>query len=227
MHYSVRFVKRILKLWYNQLMNFSQNMSTVEAASGDPQADGATDESDRAMLAGPAPRHLRVDREIDGVEQVTVAAYRRVDPHALFLIPFTCLWSGFSLSGIYGPQIANRALDVKMALLGLPFVFGTIILIGMILFALFGRRTLTLRRGRGTYFRGVGPFGVTTSFEFDGRSAVRAISRMGRARHGLRIVSIVEISRPGVPGRVRVCGGFSEAAADYAAALIREECRRS
>ena len=208
-------------------MNFNQDMRTAGTDPEDVRADGGTAENDRAMLAGPAPRHLRIDREIDGVEQVTVATYRRVDPHVLFLVPFTCLWSGMSLGAIYGPQVANRAIDVKMALVGLPFLFGTVFLIGMILFALFGRRTLTLRRGRGTYFRGVGPFGVTTAFEFDGRSAVGAVCRMGHSKHGSRFLNFVEISRPGVPGCVRVCGGFSEAAADYAAALIREECRRS
>ena len=41
---------------------------------------------------------------------------------ALFIVPFTCVWSGGSLFGIYGTQIVHGRFNVGMSLFGLPFL---------------------------------------------------------------------------------------------------------
>jgi len=50
---------------------------------------------------------------------------------ALFLVPFTCVWAGMSLSGIYGRQILSRNFNAFDSLFGPPFLIGSCLLIGM------------------------------------------------------------------------------------------------
>src|SRR4051812_39865012 len=45
---------------------------------------------------------------------------------AFFLVPFMCVWSGFSLVGIYGTQIAAGEFRLAQSLFGIPFLLGTI-----------------------------------------------------------------------------------------------------
>ena len=108
-----------------------------------------------SILSVPPPKHLTVTTEIDGMVPVTTIRYRRVDPIAFFLIPFTCVWAGGSMSGIYGSQILRRTFDLKLSLFGIPFLIGSIGLVVACLFMLFGRRVLTLSAGHGSYFTGV------------------------------------------------------------------------
>jgi hypothetical protein len=106
-------------------------------------------------LAAP-PKGVRVERSlIDGIE----VTYRKIPFTVFFLIPFTALWSGFSLWGIYGSQIAKGKFDLSASLAGLPFLIGTIILLSVITFMLFGRWRITLGRGLCRIFLGIGPFG--------------------------------------------------------------------
>lgn len=102
------------------------------------------------------PKGVRVETSIiHGVE----LRYRRFSPVVLFLIPFTALWSGFSLWGIYGRQLAEGKLDLGTALAGLPFLIGTAVLLTFIAFLLFGTRRLSITPGRAEAFVGLGPFG--------------------------------------------------------------------
>ena len=48
-------------------------------------------------------------------------------PIAFFLVPFMCVWSGGSLGGIYGSQIARGHFNFGMSLFGLPFLIGTLV----------------------------------------------------------------------------------------------------
>jgi hypothetical protein len=43
---------------------------------------------------------------------------------ALFMIPFTCVWSGMSLGGIYGKQVSSGRFDPGSSLFGVPFLIG-------------------------------------------------------------------------------------------------------
>jgi hypothetical protein len=53
-----------------------------------------------------------------------------------------------------------------MSLAGLPFVLGTIFLLGMIVFLLFGSWRVHLDRSTARFFTGVGPFGRRREIAF-------------------------------------------------------------
>ena len=88
--------------------------------------------SDIAPIPGAAdmdltrpPKGVRVeDSPIRGRSII----YRKISPVVFFLIPFTAAWSGFSMTGIYGRQIAKGEFDPASSLLGLPFLIGAIVL---------------------------------------------------------------------------------------------------
>lgn len=58
---------------------------------------------------------------------------------AFFLVPFTLVWAGGSLGGIYGMQIKKGEFNLMMSLFGLPFLAGSIFLIGLTAMAVAGR----------------------------------------------------------------------------------------
>lgn len=113
------------------------------------------DEAVSVDLSRP-PRGVKVAHSlISGIE----LSYHRFNPAVLFLIPFTAVWSGFSLWGIYGSQFAKGKFDPAASLAGLPFVLGTVVLISVIVHLLFGRWRMHIDRGTVRVFAGVGPFG--------------------------------------------------------------------
>ncbi len=69
------------------------------------------------------PRGAWYRREFNGF--VVGASMRH--PMAFFLVPFMCVWSGFSLGGIYGTQIVQGRLNLFMSLFGIPFILGTLL----------------------------------------------------------------------------------------------------
>ena len=133
--------------------------------------DDTSTRSERILYGNP-PKHLTVESEYADGLPVTTIRYKRTSPIALFLIPFTCVWAGGSMAGIYGSQIVKQAFDLKLSLFGIPFVIGSVFLVSACLFALFGKHVLTLSCGNGTYFRGVGPFGRTTRFGYNRETKV-------------------------------------------------------
>lgn len=74
---------------------------------------------------------------------------------AIFLIPFTAIWSGGSMAGIYGTQLMKGEFDLAQSLFGIPFLLGTIVLVTIILHTLFGKTIVTLSRGRVQVFSGL------------------------------------------------------------------------
>lgn len=115
------------------------------------------------------PRGVSVSRSlISGIN----IAYRRVNPTVLFLIPFAAIWSGLSLGGIYGKQFGEGKFDPVMSLAGLPFVIGTIVLVAVILFMLFGKWRVQINRGVARFFVGIGPCGRHNEIAFDGGTRV-------------------------------------------------------
>lgn len=82
------------------------------------------------------PKGVRIEESpING----RMIIYRKISPIVFFLIPFTAFWSGMSIFGIYGRQIKNGHFDLGHSLLGLPFLLGTVVLVSIILYGLFGR----------------------------------------------------------------------------------------
>jgi hypothetical protein len=83
------------------------------------------------------------------------------------LVPFTCVWAGGSLGGIYGIQIANGTFNLLFSLFGLPFLVGSIFLIGTTIMTVCGKVELRLQSRQGNVFVGVGRFGWRRSFCLD------------------------------------------------------------
>ena len=67
---------------------------------------------------------------------------------AIFLVPFTLVWAGGSLGGIYGTQIAKGEFNWMMSLFGLPFLVGSVALIGLTVMSVAGRTIVELAGGK-------------------------------------------------------------------------------
>lgn len=83
---------------------------------------------------------------------------------ALFLVPFTLVWAGGSLSGIYGSQIVSGEFELEQSLFGIPFILGSIVLITLSLMSLYGKTRVSCHNGKATVFIGIGAIGWTRNF---------------------------------------------------------------
>jgi hypothetical protein len=101
----------------------------------------------------------------DDVFYGKVLGYRKRSPMVFFLIPFMLVWSGISLGGIYGSQIASGEFDPAASLFGIPFLIGTVVMLVFIVFMLFGRTRIWFHRGICHIFMGVGKLGWTRRHE--------------------------------------------------------------
>ncbi len=100
--------------------------------------------------------------------------YRRLSPVLLFLIPFTLIWSGGSLGGIYiAPLLKTGRLDPNAALFGLPFLIGTFVMLSIIVYMIFGVWRIRLSGGEGSVFAGVGRLGWTRRFAYGPGTTLR------------------------------------------------------
>lgn len=96
---------------------------------------------------------------------------------ALFLVPFACVWSGMSLGGLYGKQISSGRFDPTSSLFGVPFLIGTIFLVGYCAMTIAGKVELSQRGGNLSVFTGVGRFGWTRRYIWSDFSSAREDSR--------------------------------------------------
>ncbi len=122
-------------------------------------------------------------------------------PIAFFLIPFMLVWSGASLSGIYGSQIASGEFNIGMSLFGIPFLIGTIIFTGITAMAVAGKVELNLNKQGGKIFTGVGNIGFTKTFTWDEVSTIRETSSNIRTNGRQNLKLCLE-------GKRRVCFGI-------------------
>jgi hypothetical protein len=76
------------------------------------------------------------------------------------------------MAGIYGTQLTKGELDIGQTLFGIPFLIGTIVLVSVTTFMLFGRWVITLAQGHGEVFMGVGPLGWRRRFSYDRQTRV-------------------------------------------------------
>ena len=185
--------------------------------------DDTSTRNEQLLYRNP-PKHLTVESEYADGLPVTTLRYKRISPSALFLVPFTCVWAGGSMAGIYGSQIAKHAFDLKLSLFGIPFVIGSIVLILSCLFALFGKHVVTLSCGNGTYFRGVGPFGRTTRFGYNRETKVLCGETAYRVNG--RSLPCLKLTNLNAAVSVKICTGMDEDALEYIAALLHRECKR-
>ncbi|MDD7983396.1 hypothetical protein PQO01_00320 [Lentisphaera marina] len=166
------------------------------------------------------PKGFRVEPDFgDGKSLV----YKKMSPIALFLIPFTAVWGGFSMWGIYGTQIMKGEFNLTMSLFGLPFLFGTILLSSICLFSLFGKRLITMGNGRGTIFSGVGPIGWKRRFLY--QKSTKVSVEYSAVRQNNRPVKIIYIR--GGSKELKFGWGLKNEALEYIAAFIKNEANKN
>ena len=138
----------------------------------------------------------------------------------LFLIPFTLLWSGVSMAGMVA-SIVESGLSEE-TILFLPFLFGTIILVSIILFCVFGKRTVTCDRHSLKIFIGVGPIGNTKQFDISDFKKVSLA--IGSASSNNRPLKDIQIELEDKSKPLKVGAFMDEACKLYFAAYIRNVC---
>jgi hypothetical protein len=94
-------------------------------------------------------------------------------PIAFFLVPFMLVWSGGSIGGIYGTQLANGEFDLFQSLFGIPFLIGSIIFWSLAFMAIWGKVELTLDKQGGKVFTGIGNIGINKTFLWSDVSKVK------------------------------------------------------
>ena len=89
-----------------------------------------------------------------------------------FLLPFIAFWSGGSMAGIYVVPLVKGTFSWQEGLFGIPFLAGTVALLGIVCYLLFGRTEVTLSKGRVRVFTGVFGRGRTREMECGPGTAV-------------------------------------------------------
>lgn len=84
----------------------------------------------------------------------SIYGYRNYSAIVWFLIPFTLLWGGGSLGGIYLTQYFSGKFEFIPSAFGIPFLIGTLFLIRAIVRMLFGKTELRLNAKGGSISKG-------------------------------------------------------------------------
>ena len=186
-------------------------------------AEAVSDAGDESVLVKPPPKHLKIETDPMDPERRTTITYKRISPLALFFVPFTCVWAGGSMAGIYGSQIIKGAFDPKLSLFGLPFLIGSIALVSACLFMLFGKRVLELKGGEAKYFAGVFGIGLRKRFHYDCQTKVSrgaaAIQQKGQT------IEEIQISPFDGFGKIRIFALTDDDALNYILEFLRRAFR--
>lgn len=206
-----------------EVSSFSEVIGRIEKANRED--DG------RRLLNAPPPKHLKLEFDPTDVTGRIVCTFRKASASAFAIVPFTLVWSGFSMGAIYGSQIMKHEFDWVASLFGIPFLIGSIFLVSVCLFSLgVGKRVLTLERGKGRYFFGVGPIGIWRNFTYDRKTRVEggctSYSVGGGRYGGGRALSELHLTRPGSSDTIHICAGMSDDALDYIEALLKREAAK-
>jgi hypothetical protein len=133
----------------------------TEAFSLSDLVDGTREGTGEAEVPPEPPRGAWFEKNFDGWE---VGATTR-SPIAFFLVPFMCVWSGFSLGGIYGSQIMSGQFNLGTSLFGLPFLGGTLFFGSIALMSVCGKVVVRTWGERGEVFIGVWRLGWRRRFD--------------------------------------------------------------
>ncbi|MES2996574.1 MAG: hypothetical protein V4733_07165 [Verrucomicrobiota bacterium] len=163
------------------------------------------------------PKGVRIVNSMRGRE----IRYKRISPSVFFLIPFTAAWSGFSMTGIYGSQIEAGKFNPGLSLFGLPFLCGTIFLLSLIVFMLFGRSIIDWNEGQLRVKAGVGPLGWTRRISC-GKDA-RVSIRMAKWRQDNQPVEQIVIEDDGKA--LKFGGGFPHETKRWIAEAVKRQIR--
>jgi len=121
---------------------------------------------------------------------------------AFFLVPFMLVWSGFSLGGIYGTQIAKGHFSLGQSLFGIPFLIGTIIFGSIAMMTVCGKFCVRAEGNDGEIFVGAGSLGYRKKFRWDQVRQIRMETKRnsdGGAYQQLLIDADDSIRIPNVP----------------------------
>lgn len=140
---------------------------------------------------------------------------------AFFLVPFTLIWSGISLGGIYGSQIAKGQFEWAQSLFGIPFLVGTLVLVPITLMTVFGKVAVRSSGDQGNVFIGVGPLGWKRPFRWGEIKQVRSSLTKWQQNH--RNLPIIELDGP---KPIRFGSQLSEARRDFMLAVLRRRVTR-
>lgn len=146
----------------NENINIQANIAKCNGCDHVFKASEAVDVSNQKFNIAQPPNGAWYKQEID---KIIIGASTR-SAIALYLIPFTCVWSGFSLGSLYGGQIASQEFDLFLSLFGLPFFIVTLYMLKNIMMSIFGKVEIQTDRNGGTIFTGVGFIGKKQSFHW-------------------------------------------------------------
>jgi len=166
--------------------------------------------ADTVDLTNP-PKGMWFTRTMTGFE---LGASTR-SPAAFFLVPFMLVWSGFSLGGIYGTQIAKGHFNLGMSLFGLPFLFGTILFGSIAIMTVCGKFCVRAMSNQGEVFVGVGPIGYRKRFQWDQVKSISVKTRRGSNDSLYRQIVIDADTSIGIPS-------VSGSRVDYFLAALRK-----
>jgi hypothetical protein len=96
---------------------------------------------------------------------------------AFFLVPFMLVWSGGSLGGIYGTQIAKGHFSLLQSLFGLPFLFGTVLFGSLAIMTVCGKFSVRAEGKDGEIFIGACGVGYRKKFRWDEVKDIRIETR--------------------------------------------------
>lgn len=161
---------------------------------------------DFELLAGKPPKGVSVARDFEGRVVVVVRRVR----WALALV-FALVMSGFTaVVWCKSPELPIPLMAFFGVCMLFPFV--------QLVFALFGRRTMTLDRGKGETFVGVGSVGPRRQFEYAGHFDIR-LEESGMWVNNERMTEIVVVKPGGTPRKI--CTSWPNDVKPYLAALLR------
>ncbi len=158
-------------------------------------------------------------RSLTDMEFGKVLIFKKISPVALFLIPFTAVWSGGSMWGIYGTQFMKGKFELTQSLFGIPFLLGTIILVSITTFCVFAKRTVKMSKGRGQIFTGVGPIGKKKTFLYHPNTSVSIVNSSMRQNN--RVMKCIEIQ--GGSKSLKFAAGLKDSELEYMAAFIKNK----
>jgi hypothetical protein len=147
------------------------------------------------------PKGVQLEDTMDGF-RLTLSTSSCI---AIFFIPFTLVWAGGSLGGIYGMQIAKGDFNLMMSLVGLPFLVVSIFLIAITVKTVAGRCVVELAGGQFSIRTGAMGVYRTQSVAWDDVLSCRLTEATSRGRSSYSPTYKVEVAFEG--GKTLKLGG--------------------